>query len=265
MSQRAFSNPLRALWRLVAALAVTLYYIVRFHLTAIFRRGDASRHERSLWYTQHWARRLAWIMGLRISIKGEPPRQASLLTPNHMGYCDIIALASNIRTFFVAKAEIASWPLIGYIFRKSDHIIVSREDPRVLPDTIAEVRGRLEARHSVCVFLEGTSTGGDGVLPFMPPLTQAARAAAVDIVPVGVRWTPSDARIEVAEDIAYWKDHSFGPHAWRLLGFKRLEGEIAFGEPIGSDGRSRVELAEAARSRVVELAGLSGRRDNGAV
>ena len=253
MNRRAFSNPLRAAWRLLAVLAVTLYYIVCFQAGRLFRRDS---HERPLRYTQNWARSLARIMGMQITVRGEPPRRASLLTPNHMGYCDIIALASRIQTFFVAKAEIASWPLIGYIFRETEHIIVNREDTRALPETIAEISARLKASHAVCVFLEGTSSGGECVLPFIPPLIQAALEAAADIIPVGVRWKPTDPRIDVAEDIAYWKDHSFGPHAWRLLGFRRLEVEISFGEPITPAGLSRGELAEMAHSSVAELTGL---------
>ena len=255
--RRAFSNPLRALWRLLAVSLVSFYFFLSYHLTRPFLPKGVSTLPRSLRYTHRWTRGLLRVLGWKVRVEGNPPPQGSLLAPNHMGHADIVAISSAIPTFFVAKAEVAGWPVVGYLFRKAEHIIVTREGSRELPATIGEIQKRLEAGFNVCIFLEGTSTGGDRVLPFFPALAQPAIAAGAPLVPMAIRWRPRDRRIDVSEDIAYWKEeHVFAPHAWRLIGFKGIEVEVAFGDPILPQGRKRGELAEQARRRVLELTGL---------
>jgi 1-acyl-sn-glycerol-3-phosphate acyltransferase len=253
----AYSNPLRALWRLAAITLVILFYYLHYHLTRHWIPKGADTFLRSLRYTHSWARKVCRIMGIRTKVSGELPEAGSMLTPNHLGYADILAIAAAIPTFFVAKSEIAGWPGIGYIFRKTEHIIVHREDAKELPGTIREMGRRLQAGHNVCVFLEGTSTGGDAVLPFLPSLTQAAISTCSPLAPMAVRWRPRNRRIDVSEDIAYWKDHVFASHAWRLLGLKGLEVEIRFGKALPTRERKRRELAEAARSEVMRLCGFA--------
>ena len=255
--RRALSNPLRSLWHLLAVSLVSLYFFLSYHLTRLFLPKGISTLPRSLRYTHRWTRGLLRVLGWKIKVEGNPPPRGSLLVPNHMGHADIVAISSAIPTFFVAKAEVAGWPIVGYMFRKTEHIIVTREGTKELPETINEIQKRLEAGFNVCVFLEGTSTGGDRVLPFFPALTQPAIAAAAPLVPMAIRWRPRNPRIDVSEDIAYWKeDHVFAPHAWRLMGFKGIEVEVTFGDPILPQGHRRGELAEEAHRRVLELTGL---------
>jgi len=255
--RRAFSNPLRALWRLLAVSLVSFYFFLSYHLTRPFLPKGVSTLPRSLRYTHRWTRGLLRVLGWKVKVEGNPPAPGSLLAPNHMGHADIVAISSAIPTFFVAKAEVAGWPVVGYMFRKAEHIIVTREGTRELPATIGEIQKRLEDGFNVCVFLEGTSTGGDRVLPFFPALTQPAIAAAAPLVPMAIRWQPRAPRIDVSEDIAYWKEnHVFAPHAWRLMGFKGIEVKVTFGDPILPQGHKRAELAEEAHRRVLELTGL---------
>jgi 1-acyl-sn-glycerol-3-phosphate acyltransferase len=137
------------------------------------------------------------------------------------------------------------------------HLSIKRQRRRAVAEANEEIAERMNKGYRVCVFLEGTSSGDGGVLPFHASLVQSAIDADVRVVTVWIRWRyPNDAVIP-GEDIAYWKDHSFGPHIFRLLGFSGIEATIHFGEPIRINGRDRKALASELRDRVIELSGLT--------
>lgn len=62
--------------------------------------------------------------------------------------------------------------------------------------------------------------------------------------------------MDVAEDIAYWKDHTFALHAWRLLGLKGVCCDVTFGDAMNTEGHTRKTLAAAVQDEVSRLTGL---------
>ena len=189
--------------------------------------------------------RIRRALGFGIRVTGLAPPDGALLAPNHTGYGDILALGGCLPCFFVPKAEITHWPLIGALVRLSGHVSSSRKMARNLRATADAVSRRLAMGHNVVVFLEGTSTGGDRVLPFRSALVQAAIDAAAPVVPVGLRWSSADPDVDPSEDIAYWKDHTFAPHFWRFLGLRGIEVEVSFGAARAPQaGADRKALAQ---------------------
>ncbi len=249
---RAHSCRLLAAVRLIALALSTLviYSAFRTHLALT---PEARRLPVAARWTRRWFSALRLIMGVRITVRGQIPQTGTFIAPNHLGYMDIVALGSILECFFVGRADIATWPVMGALFTSSRHIGVAREDKRVLASVVDAVRQRLEERQSVCVFLEGTSSGGESVLPFRPSLAQAAIGAEAPVVPVGMCWSARAPRIQISEDVAYWKDHVFGSHIWRLLGLRGIQAEIIFGEPLDPRGQDRKSLACAIQAEVVRL------------
>jgi 1-acyl-sn-glycerol-3-phosphate acyltransferase len=230
-----------------------------FILAWLVLRPPASRPEARIAaarvWTSRWLAHCARSLGLRVTVTGKRPPDGSLIAPNHVGYVDVVALGSVLPCFFVAKIDVESWPLVGFLFKTSHNIGVPRVRAKALVETTRRVAERLRAGHSVCVFLEGTSSGGGSLLPFYPPLVQPAIDAGAPVVPVALRWRPTSPAIDVAEDIAYWKDHTFGPHAWRLLGLTGICVEVEFGDPIPPADFTRRSLAERAHAEVARLCG----------
>jgi 1-acyl-sn-glycerol-3-phosphate acyltransferase len=173
-----------------------------------------------------------------------------------LGYADVLAVGSATPCFFVGKADVESWPFIGSLFRVSLNIGVPRSTVKSLVDVNASIARRLANGQSACVFLEGTSTGGDRLLPFYSPLVQPSLEVACPVVPVGLKWSAEDSEVDVAEDIAYWKDHTFAPHAWRLLGLQGVRCDVTFGEAIMTTDHTRKTLAAAVQKEVSRLTGL---------
>ncbi len=97
---------------------------------------------------------------------GTPQRRDVFFISNHVSWVDILSLAGASGTAFVAKAELGSVPVIGWLCRLNRTVFVSREDRGGVADQINLLREALADNWSVTVFPEGTTTDGQSLLPF---------------------------------------------------------------------------------------------------
>lgn len=194
-------------------------------------------------------------MGIRVRVQGPAPPPGSLLAPNHLGYADIIAILAATPCLVMTKEDVAQAPVVGTLVRWAELPYIRRQKSRAVRVAMDTVTERLREGRRLCVFLEGTSSGGDRVLPIKTPVVQGLIDSEATVVPVGLRWKPAPG-VELGEDIAYWKDHEIRPHLWRFLGLAPHTVEIHFGEPIPSSGKDRKQLASELRARICELAQL---------
>jgi len=236
---------LRMLWG--TARVVPPYYIGQFRYKTEQERID-------LLYsgTRDWLAAMARAIGIDVTVEGAPPARGSFIAPNHITYADICVLPVASRMWFVSKADVLRWPLFGWLFRFSRNLTVDRNDRRCLAATNESIARRIQDGYNVCVFLEGTTSGGTALLPFRAPLLQPALDAGVDIVPVCITWRADDPAIDPEQDIAYWRGTPMGPHVLRFLGFKGIRCTIRFGAPIKAEG-DRKGLAERVHDAVLDM------------
>ncbi len=252
--RRAVPSPIVASLRFIAFLGCTAWALSGVLIGRFLARTVNAKRFAATYWTRQWFLGGRHVLGMKVRVSGPMPPPGVLLAPNHAGYIDMIALGSIVNTFFVAKLEIESWPVIGYLLRVSETVGVPRSKTRGLIVAIEGVAERLRGGHRVCVFLESTTTGGEELLPFRGAMLQAALDANAPIVPVGIQYRLTRPDMDFAEDVAYWKtDHVFGPHFWRLIGLGNLDAEIVFGEPILPATQDRAALADQIRERVIEL------------
>lgn len=203
----------------------------------LFGRGEA------------WVRRflagVARILGLRVALDGRPAPGPVLLAANHLSWLDILALGSTVNPRFIAKAEIARWPLVGWLASVGGSVFVSRERrsaTRVQADAVAAALGQ---RRPVALFAEGGTGDGSGLSPFRPALFAAAAEAGAPVQPVAVDY--GSRMTEVA-----WPDGV--PFAAELARILSRPGALAvtlrFAPAL--DGRDRKAAALAAHRAVAE-------------
>jgi 1-acyl-sn-glycerol-3-phosphate acyltransferase len=212
------------------------------------RLGRRDYRRRAEWSHRH-ARRLARVLRMKVESEGSVPA-AQILCANHLGYLDIVALVAVTPMVFVSKAEVRNWPIVGWLTQCAGTIYLQRERKGDLLDVVKQFDPVIEAGVPVVVFLEGTSSGGDDVLPFRPSLLAPAVQAGWSVAPVGLDYSVSEG--SVAKDVAYWGDMTFGPHFVNLLGRTWLGARVAFGV-ARSAGPDRKVLAKALRDEVVGL------------
>lgn len=111
---------------------------------------------------------------------------------NHISWLDIYVINALAPAAFVAKDDVRDWPLIGWLCANTDTIFLERGSRAAAQRTRETMVDRLRAGIHVAVFPEGTTSGGDRVLPFHTALFQSAIDAGVPVVPLALRYADGD-------------------------------------------------------------------------
>lgn len=230
-----------------AALVVS-----RLLVAPILWAAPASKDRAQVWLSQVWARALVGILGFRCRVEGRPPSPPVLLVSNHLGYVDILVLLRVCPGVFVAKAEVARWPVFGILARLAGTLFVDRERWRDLPQVIAAMTARLGGGQSVFVFPEATSSPGVEVLPFRAALFEASLRSEVPVCGAAIRYELAGSAAAAADTVCWWGEMTFPDHLYRLLQLRGVHATLSFGERR-LRGSHREELAVAARREVQSL------------
>lgn len=164
-----------------------------------------------------WPRRflgiVARIVGARVRVVGTPLRRDVVFLSNHLSWIDILSIAGATGSAFVAKGELQSVPLVGWLCTLHNTIFVSREDRLQVTAQIARLRDALGNGQGVTIFPEGTTGDGTTLLPF-----KAALLAALDPPPPGIAVQPVRVDYGVATgELAWVGDEPGAAHALRVL------------------------------------------------
>jgi 1-acyl-sn-glycerol-3-phosphate acyltransferase len=158
--------------RLAAVLAWTLA-CMPVQAVLLGLRGRAKEN-----FARRYWRGVAAILGLQLTIRGAVTTERPVLfIANHCSWLDIIALGSVLPGCFVAKADIARWPLVGWIARLGRTIFVSRGKATLEREREA-LETRLAAGDNVILFPEGTTSDGTRILRFQSSFLAIAAAPA---------------------------------------------------------------------------------------
>ena len=223
------------------------HVVVDLPLVLLLMAVGGGRVERRM--VQMWSAGLMRVFGFRVRSLGTPLPGVAMFVANHVSWADIVALHSQRMMGFVAKREIASWPLIGWMASRADTIFHERGSTESLGGVLQQMLARLRAGGSVGVFPEGRTRRGDAVGPFHARIFSAAVVAGVPVQPVAVRYGDGG-RDQMA--VAFRPGESFLGNFFRVLGEPARAAEICFLEPIpagSTEGRRRI--AELSRERIV--------------
>jgi 1-acyl-sn-glycerol-3-phosphate acyltransferase len=181
-------------------------------------------------------------MGITVKLDGTiSPARPALFVANHISYLDIPVLGSLTELCFVAKDEIAGWPVAGAMARMQRTIFIGRR-PRGAQDERDQIEERLAAGDRLVLFPEGTTGNGTRVRPFKSTLLSAVeRVAARDgapplaVQPVTIAYTRLDGMpltMSMRHLVAWYGTMAMGAHLWRLLGLGRIEARVVFHPPV---------------------------------
>ncbi len=247
---RDLLRPLRYLWRVpllvvhaLLAILVALLVMSWNRDRVMFQGREPFAHRMIRW----WSTGLMRIFGLRAVRVGEPLVDPVLFVANHTSWIDIELLHSQRAACFVAKAEIAGWPLVGWLAASGGTIFHRRGSNHSLASVMQVMVERLRGGRSVAVFPEGGS-GYNGVLKvFHARIFQAALDAEVAVQPVALRFARDGRRVI---DAGFREDESFVSNFLRLLGEAPMDAEVHFLTPVPASPDARRRMAELARERI---------------
>lgn len=200
-----------------------------------------------------WQHTLMRLFGIRVRAYGAPAPGAVLMVANHLSWLDITLLHSQRMMHFVAKSEIAGWPLVGALAARAGtlfHRRGSSESLGIVQERMIEALKRGEA---VGVFPEGSAGRPDAVRVFHARILQPAVATGAPVQPVGLRFTRHG---RLAIDMAFRPNEKFVPCFFRVLGAAPSTAEVHFLEPMSDHSRGRRAMANAARAAIVAALGF---------
>jgi lyso-ornithine lipid O-acyltransferase len=239
-------GPIRATIRVLMVLWTSFEAAITFALMRL--RGQVSPHRRAEWL-QGVCRRTLRRVGVEVRYEAEIPGNG-LIVANHLSYADILALGSVTPCAFIAKKEVRSWPIFGWIAATAGTLFVDRERKMETAAFNEQLNEALRSGLRVVLFAEGTSSDGSRVLPFRPPLFEPAVSSGAAVTPTWIGYEVSSG--SVADDICYWGDMTLVPHLFRLFAIRKVIANIRFGKAINGM-QDRKLAAEITRREVVRL------------
>jgi 1-acyl-sn-glycerol-3-phosphate acyltransferase len=241
-------QPLRVMVRLVWLGCTIVWVVLDFLICVLLRRGGSLRAVRAAWQ-QDSARRLGRVLGLECCVSGPVPARG-LLVSNHLSYLDILVLGSLTPAAFVAKNEVKSWPVFGWLATLAGTVFIHRERRTHVGAVSARMESILQQNVLVVLFPEGTSSDGSGVLPFKSALLEPAARQSHPLCAGLIQYELADG--DVAEEVCYWKDMSFGPHLLNLLSKRSIRATVRFA-PWTGGAADRKELAVGLHAQIMQL------------
>ena len=221
---------------------------LRFLFQCSFRSAGSATSARAAWM-QHTAGRLLRIFATETRVIGPIPAHG-LLISNHLSYLDVIVLGSLTPSVFVARHDVKSWPVFGWLASLAGTVYVNRERRAQVGQVADQMQTVLAAGVLVILFPEGTSSDGKSVLPFKSSLLEPATQPTHPLAVGRIHYELDDG--DVSEEICYWKDMTFFPHLLNLLTKRRVRATVRF-VPVNERSADRKELARQLHAAISQL------------
>jgi 1-acyl-sn-glycerol-3-phosphate acyltransferase len=233
---------LRLALRAVGLISLLLVFVPLHFLYRVFAYGSP--------FPMLFLRYAARVCGARVEVIGTHLKRDVFFVANHVSWLDILALAGASGTAFVAKAELAEAPVVGWLASLNRTVFVKREHRMGVAEQINALKEALVDNWSVTVFPEGTTTDGQSLLPF-----KTSMLSVLEPPPQGVLVQPVIIDYgAVAEWIGWIGEEGGVNNAKRVLsrrGSFRLR--LHFLEPFSpEDFRGRKAISQESRRRIEE-------------
>ena len=198
---------------------------------------------------QFWCRRLLSIFKIEVELIGVREnlfnQKKYLMVSNHVSWLDIIVIQSIKPSIFVAKSDVASWPLFGWVAQMTGTIFIKRDKVSDIKKALKKMKRRLIKR-SVCIFPEGTSTNGRYVLPFKSNLFQSSIDSNKSILPISISYREANA---YTDKVAFIDDMSLIDSIIKIKNGNHIKVIVDVMQPIRPRS-NRKELASYAHEMI---------------
>lgn len=233
---------LRIVARSLGLIALLLVFVPLHYLYRVISYGSP--------FPMLFLRCAARVCGARVKVVGTHLKRDVFFVANHISWVDILALAGASGTAFVAKAELATAPVVGWLASLNRTVFVKREHRMGVAEQINALKEALVDNWSVTVFPEGTTTDGQSLLPFKTSMLSVLEPPppGVLVQPVILDYGP------VAEWIGWIGEEGGLNNAKRVLSRKgSFPVRLHFLEPFSpEDFKGRKAISIEARRRIEE-------------
>lgn len=196
-----------------------------------------------------WHKRFCQVLGLNITVHGQPDPRPALWVSNHVSWLDIPVIGSHFPVHFLSKAEVESWPLIGRLAKAGGTLYIKRGAGDA-GNVARQMAAHLQAGRSVLFFPEGTTTDGRSVKRFFHKLFHAACVTGADIQPVVLCYRDQTGALHTVAP--FIGDDEFTEHLLNVLHEKHIAVEMLVLPRVSINGRDERSLARDLREMMTE-------------
>jgi 1-acyl-sn-glycerol-3-phosphate acyltransferase len=230
---------------------LALHLLYGMMLAVIYPHLNQTRQRRVM---KTWSRQLLTILNIGIQIEGQQPARGEggcLIVANHVSWLDILVLNAIHPSRFIAKSEVRSWPVIGWLCRRSGTVFIERT---LRQDTsMINQRVSLLLKQGACIglFPEGTTTDGKQVGHFHSALIQPAIDAGIRLCPIALRYQGRDGKPENAA--AFIGHMTLARSIWQILRCPHQNALVVFTPALMTDNVNRRVLARTAQAAIAQV------------
>ncbi|MCB1557651.1 MAG: 1-acyl-sn-glycerol-3-phosphate acyltransferase [Alphaproteobacteria bacterium] len=208
----------KAVFKIFLLALWSLPLVLMQMIVLLFHKGKGAYYIPRFWHCG-----VSFIIGLKTEIRGKPVHDRQLIyISNHLSYLDIPVIGSYLLASFIAKEEVARWPVIGFLSTVQQTAFISRTSAHAKKVANA-LDSMLRQGKSLILFPEGTSSAGTEVLPFKSSLFSLAMPK--DMEPVAIQpfvlelvsVNGRDVTPQSRDLYSWYGDMDFGPHIWDFL------------------------------------------------
>jgi len=203
-----------------------------------------------------WGKSCCRIFGIELKVKNPAPEPPFLLVSNHLSYIDVFVLFSQLRCLFVAKSDVKSWPLFGFIIRTSGILFIDRERKRDVTRVNKLISKNTNSNQGIILFPEGTTSPGFDVLPFRSSLLEYPASQNMPVSYAAISYETGEGEVSAYQSICWWDETPFSTHFLNFLKLKKCTATINFGTQtiLDSDRKSlAIKLNKALESEFDEV------------
>ncbi|UZE48220.1 lysophospholipid acyltransferase family protein [Rhodopseudomonas sp. P2A-2r] len=219
------------------------------------------RLQRSLPHLFH--RIVCALFGVRIRQVGTRTMDSPvLILSNHVSWLDICVIGALNPVVFIAKSEVARWPVFGFLSKLQRTIFIDRQARHKTGAATREIGDRLLGGDAVVLFAEGTSSDGIRILPFRSALVGAVHHAlgssthhkSIIVQPMSLAYVRVDG-LPVGrafrERVAWYGDADLIPHFIGVLASGAIDITVSWGDAVAYDmSADRKQIARDAELAV---------------
>ncbi len=191
------------------------------------------------WLPVLFHKMLLWLLSVELEILGkiDQSRKSNLFISNHLSYLDIPILGSKFPMRFVAKSEVESWPVFGFLAKKGRSIFIRRNkiDSFNQKNKILDV---LSSGEKVFIFPEGTTSDGNRVLEFKSSSFSSVENQNFKIQPIVILYSDLNGipiNRWIRPMIAWYGDMDFKPHLSKLVRLMPIKAKLIYLEQVNTE------------------------------
>ncbi len=240
---------LRFIFRLVGL--VLAFFIALPFVVIFLSLTQNNQHIQKKRVVSAWSTIICFVCGVRLEKEGNVEKSPVMIVANHVTWLDIAVIHRFKLLGYVAKQEIAKWPVIGWVAKSGESLFIARGEASSRKNVIEGIKKRFSERRSIAVFPEGRATNGEKLHTFHRQLIHAAVESNTPVQAVAIKYIKKDGKRN--KDICFKKGEKFLGNVFRILTLARSTAQLTFCEPIQTSGKSAREIALTAHNQVAEV------------